>query len=218
MPLIKRVFHVNCSGEECLKIAEIIRENITVTEVHIDIKDYGLVIEIYGYKSDVKNAWNKIKKLVAMYKNVSRTIKGGEVLYPVEYIVSLIKKTFPPLLLVEVLKRKGYSSRYEDGKIITNAEIEEVKSIAEKIADIINEIRYDVKGTTSKYFVAAASILLGLEPSEVIEKAINHGLMYLDEDEKARIRYEWRQALDKFVKIFSRKDIEDRENVLNEIH
>ena len=201
MPLIRRVYHISCHGEECYKLAEFIRENISVPEISITFREHGIYVELYGYKSDIRNAWSKIKHLVNMYKrSMIRTRKGYRV--TIDYIVSRIRKTFPPILLTEILRKLGYDVRYEGNIIEVDIEPDELIGLADKIADIIQAIRYKVGGTTAKYLVTAAAILTNRsveEIDQVIAELEELGYLYRDEDGKARLKLEWKKALDMYL-------------------
>ncbi len=202
MPLIHRVYHISCSGEECYKLAEFIRENISVPEISISFREHGIYIELYGYKSDIRNAWNKIKYLVSLYRQSTvRTGRGYRV--SIDYIVSRIRKTFPPVLVAEILKRMGYSVEYRGDSIETNAEPDIVESVAEQVADIIQSIRYSVGGTATKYFISAATVLTNRSVErveEVIHELMELGYLYRDEDGRFRLRLDWRRALDMYLR------------------
>ena len=198
MPLIKRFFQISCKGEECLKLAELIREKAPAVEyMDIEIREDALRITMYGYKTDIKNAWEYIRRLVSSYRSSIITTRHGLRRIKIEYLVEKTSRTFPPILLVEILKYKGYKAILSDYKdeIITDAEPKVLEELAVKIFDVINKIRFDVRGTVAKYYVAATSIILGVEPEQVIEKGILYGHLYRDEDGKIRIKKEWRQAL-----------------------
>lgn len=202
MPLIRRIYHISCHGEECYKLAEFIRENINVPEISISFREHGIYIELYGYKSDIRNAWNKIKHLLSMYKkSMVRTKKGYRI--PIDYIVSRIRKTFPPVLLAEILRKMGYGVRCEGNFIETDIEPEELLELADKIADTIQAIRYKVGGTAAKYLVVAASILTNRSAKDIdmtINELVELGYLYIDEDGKARLKLEWRKALDMYLR------------------
>ena len=205
MPLIKKRFYIKCNGDECFKLAEIIKTNMVSKESTIIIKDNGIVIELYGYKTDIKNTWLKIKRLLSIYK--ATYSREGRNVYPLEHIVSLSRKTFPPRLLVEILKYQGYMAEYKDGNIISNADLEHIVKLVNRINELINDLRYTVKGTTSKYFLVAASILLNTDPMSIIEHSLNKGLMIQDQDGKPCLRVEWRQALSKILRSFAKPEV-----------
>lgn len=203
VPLIKRFFQINCKGEECLKLAELIREKAPAAEyMGIEIREDALRITMHGYKTDIKKAWEYIRRLVSSYRSSVTITRHGLRRIKVEYLVEKTGRTFPPILLVEILKYKGYKAILSDCKdeIITDAEPEVLEELVAKISDIINKIRFDIRGTVAKYYVVVASIILGLEPEQVIEKGVLHGHLYRDEEGKIRIKKEWRQALAEFLR------------------
>jgi len=202
LPLIKRFFYIPCRGEECFKLAELIKEKIPSVEyVDITIEEDGLYITMYGYKTDIKYAWEYIRRLVSSYKSSITTLKGGVKRIKIEYLVEKIRKTFPPIVLVEILERLGYKAGLNQDKteIYTDAPIELIEEIVNKIWEVINVIKYDVRGTTTKYFVVVLSIVLKMEPEQVLSRAHSMGIMDKDEEGKYRIKKEWRKALNEFI-------------------
>ncbi len=202
MPLIKRFFYIPCRGEECFKLAELIREKIPSVEyVDITIEEDGLYITMYGYKTDIKYAWEYIRRLISSYKSSITTLKGGIKRIKIEYLVEKTRKTFPPIVLVEILERLGYKAglNQEKTEIYTDAPTELIEEIVNKIWEVINAIKYDVRGTTSKYFVVVSSIVLKMNPEQVLSRAYSMGIMDKDEEGKYRIKKEWRKALNEFI-------------------
>lgn len=202
MPLIKRFFYIPCRGEECFKLAELIKEKIPSVEyVDITIEEDGLYITMYGYKTDIKYAWEYIRRLVSSYKSSITTLRGGIKRIKIEYLVEKTRKTFPPIVLVEILEHLGYKAGLNQDKteIYTDAPTELIEEIVNKIWEVINAIKYDVRGTTSKYFVVVSSIVLKMDPEQVLSRAYSMGIMDKDEEEKYRIKKEWRKALNEFI-------------------
>ncbi len=202
MPLIKRFFYIPCRGEECFKLAELIREKIPSVEyLDITIEEDGLYITMYGYKTDIKYAWEYIRRLVSSYKSSITTLRGGIKRIKIAYLVEKTRKTFPPIVLVEILERLGYKAglNQEKTEIYTDAPTELIEEIVNKIWEVINAIKYDVRGTTSKYFVVVSSIVLKMDPEQVLSRAYFMGIMDKDEEGKYRIKKEWRKALNEFI-------------------
>jgi len=202
LPLIKRFFYIPCRGEECFKLAELIKEKIPSVEyVDITIEENGLYITMYGYKTDIKYAWEYIRRLISSYKSSITALKGGVKRIKIEYLVEKTRKTFPPIVLVEILERLGYKAGLNQDKteIYTDAPTELIEEIVNKIWEVINAIKYDVRGTTSKYFAVVLSIVLKMEPEQVLSRAYSMGIMDKDEEGKYRIKKEWRKALNEFI-------------------
>ncbi len=202
MPLIKREFFVPCRGDECFKLAEMINEKTPQVELlDIDINNNGLRIRMYGYKSDIRRAWNTIKQIVKTYRMPMGEGRGRIRKISISYIVEKIKHTFPPTILVYILRKMGYQAEFlsDTYEILTDADPEYVVELADRIAGIVEEIKDLVRGTATKYFIIAASILLDTDPRDVIKGSIQMGILG-EEEGKYIIRVEWRQALEEVIK------------------
>ncbi len=194
MPLVKRVFHIPCRGDECLELATIISEKTPIVEaLDIDITNSGLMITMYGYKTDIKRAWENIKSIVKNYK-VTTAFGKTTKKYSLQFLVETTRKTFPPQLLVEILNYMGYKALYNNEEIITDASLDLVIEVINKINIIAENIRYKLKGKTTKYYVIAAPIITGKSVEEIIHASMEKGLMAKNNDELI-ITKEWRKAL-----------------------
>lgn len=201
MPLVKRLFYVNCRGEECSKLSEIITENIPSTEqVDIAITDWGLYITIYGYKSDIKNIWRKIRSIVNSYRS-SAIVGEKHSRVSLEYLFNKLKHTFPPNMLVYILKKLNYRAEYivDENIIVTNASLSIVEDVSKRIVKLINDIKHRVSGTTTKYYVIASCILTNKSIDEVLVIGLENNHLYIDQDGKYRLKIEWRKALEEFI-------------------
>ncbi len=200
MPLTKRIFHVSCHGDECVELANIIAEKTPPVEsLNISIGENSLIIEMYGYRTDIRRAWEYIKRMVRAYRGQAVAGRGIKK-YNIQYLVEKIHKTFPPRLLVEILSRRGYRAGYDGEYVETDADPGIIEELIEQINEITQRIRHRLRGTTTKYFVIAASILRNKEVEDVIEEAMNKGLLVLGEDNRLILVKEWRSALDEMLR------------------
>jgi len=207
LPLIKRSFFIKCRGEDCLKLAEMIREKMpSVEQVEVVFKNDGLYITMYGYKSDVQNAWRYLKSILPMFKPVTKD--KGCIRINLDYLFKKLKNTFPPRLIVEILSIKGFKADYDDerNELVTNAGMDIVEEYALKIIELMNEVKYRVKGTTTKYYVVASAILTNQSIDEVINIGLNMNHLTIVDD-KPCLRIEWRKAIRDFIANTSSKHI-----------
>ena len=92
--------------------------------------------------------------------------------------------------------------RHGEDYIETSMEPSRLRDIVSRITGIMDDIRYEVRGKATKYYVAAASILSGDDPFTVIEGSLDAGILGEDEETgKPMLRYEWRQALDMYLSL-----------------
>lgn len=198
MPLVKRRFRVPCRGEECLKLYEYVKDRVPSLEhVEFKVSGSGLVVEAYGYETDVKRLWSELRSYVRALRHVSTR---GLNSFRVDYIVKLTGKTFPPDVLVEVLSRQGHRVEAGEGVIYTSAGVDEVLGLVERISELNSVAKNIAKGTAARYFIVSASLLTGLPPQEIVERAVGLQLMEPDESGAYLLKHEWRRALDLLVR------------------
>jgi len=201
LPLVKRKLFVPCREDECFKLYELLKEKMpSVNYASFDVTEKGLLIEVYGYESDVKELWFEIKRLVGPLKEITR--KSGVRKYSVDLITKMIKKTFPPRVLVEVLKRLNYYADLLEGEnqLATNASFEEVVRLAEKTADLNNEASRVAGNTSTRNYIVALCIITGLSIDEIVKESLEQGLLSQNESGKYIVTRDWRSALDVFLK------------------
>ena len=203
MPLLKRSFYIKCHGDECLKLVELIRDKAPVVEsMNITIESSGLRIDMYGYKSDVRNAWIYIKRLVSAYKSAIVEKRGLREI-SINFLVEKVGRTFPPRLLEFVVKKKGHKARIEGDRIITDADLDEIIDMIKKIIEVLDEIRFSVRGTACKYFIVASALLANKSYQAIIEEGLRVHILDKDEDGRIILKKEWCSAVDQILKVLS---------------
>lgn len=204
VPLIKKSFIIPCSGDECIELSNALLENTGgLGTITIEAKKNHIVVSVYGYKSDVKETWMLIKNLVGERRELKQVGKGLSRV-AVNHLAKILKRTFPPKLLVEILKRNGYYALYEEEEsvITTNASLEELRRIAEALSDVYVRIGDVCRGTITRYYLTALIILTGDELDKIIENAEKLNHIYRDENGKFVVKTDWVKAIDEYIKTF----------------
>ncbi|BEP18116.1 hypothetical protein PYJP_14680 [Pyrofollis japonicus] len=178
------------------KIYDKIASSIRAPYAEISIRGGRAYIEIVGTEAEIKDSWNRVRNALQDLWELYRLETEKEAL--IESIVKEAGRTFPPESLVYALKLKGYDARLSDDKqvLYTNAPPSVVVELARRIAEIIDEIRFRVKGTAAKRMVAAIAAGLDVDPEKVIEYGISTRVLE-ESDEGIVLREEWRRALRK---------------------
>lgn len=173
------------------------------TLIYYRIRGDKIEITVQGLKHEVQGIWALIKHYYSdIMKVKSQTAKQVKE-YPITYIVSKIRRTFPPDVLVEVLRTLGYTAEIRDDSVLTNADLDKIISIASKIADIIDRIKYEVVKKSTKKIIAYAAIVLDKEPEKVIEELKNAGILVEDDEAgKPMIRMDIAQAIRRIKTIY----------------
>ncbi len=213
MPVVKRLYTIRAPpGVDLEKLNERIREALRVpyAEIHID-KDGRLRIMLVGIEADVRESWFRIKNAISELWELYNLSKKGEV--SIDAIVKEVRRTFPPQALVEALKLRGYEAELLEGNILrTNAPLSVVLELASRIAEVIDEVKFDVKGTAAKRVVAAVAAAFDIPPFEVLEVGKKADVFQEDEDGKLALKREWRQAIRRLAVVFraGAGSVEDR--------
>lgn len=201
MPLVKRRFHIPCRGDECLKIYELLKDYMgSIMYAELRITSKGLVMETYSYETDIKNFWIYIRRLIGSLREASGRM--GMHKYSVELLTKMSRATFPPRLLVELLRRLNYSAEFssEESAIITNASIEKVLELIGKIVELNSRARELAETTSARYYLVACSILTGKPLTEVVKLSLSAGIIKSSDKGKYSLELNWREALDSALK------------------
>lgn len=204
LPLIKKSFIIPCSGEECVELSNNLLENIggagTVT---IEAKKNHIIVSVYGYKSDVKEVWMIIKSLVGERRGFQREEKGF-VKISLNSLAKMLKKTIPPKLLIEILRKTGYYASYDenDSSITTNASLHDLQRIAETLSDVYVRVGSICRGTSTRYYLATLIVLTNSELEIIVGNAEKLDHVYRDEDGKIVIKTDWVKAVDEYIKTY----------------
>ncbi len=203
MPIIRK-FVLNCIDKEtCMELVNTLLENLPATTyLSYRLRGDKLEITVYGLKHEVQNIWSLIKYYYSnVLKIMSQKYKEYKE-YPIDYIVSKTRRTFPPDILVEILKVKGFHALHEDNIIKTNAPIEEVLELASKIAELLDKIKYDVRGKATKKVVVLTSLLLKMDPNDAINRLLNEGILRKDDEGKPILAIDKETAITRIKTIF----------------
>jgi len=215
LPLLKRSFYIKCHGDECLKLVELIRDKAPAVEtMNITIEQSGLRIDMYGYKSDVRNAWIYIKRLVSAYKSAIVEKRGLREI-SIDFLVEKVGRTFPPRLLEFIVRKKGHKARVEGDRIITDADLDEIIDTIKRIVEVLDKIHFSVKGTACKYFIVASALMANKSYQAIIEEGLRAHILDKDEDRRIILKKEWRSAVDQILKVLdSANNIKDNNYAL----
>ncbi|ABM81463.1 DUF2067 family protein [Hyperthermus butylicus] len=180
------------------KIYEKVSSAFKAGYAEISIQGNKLFLEVVGTEYEIKDTWYRVRQAVSELWELYRLSKGMEA--SIEALVREVGRTFPPESLVYALRLRGYKAELSDDKsrITTNAPLDVVVEVARTIAEVIDELRFRVKGTAAKRMIAA--LAAGLQ--EPAEKVIEYGLRsrVLEETEEGiELREEWRRGLRKIA-------------------
>uniref|UniRef100_A0A7C2BK91 DUF2067 domain-containing protein n=1 Tax=Thermosphaera aggregans TaxID=54254 RepID=A0A7C2BK91_9CREN len=201
MPLVKRRFYVNCNHDECIEIIQRISEKLpSIDTVEYEVREDGMLIEMYGYSTDIKKAWAVIKEY---FKHSRRPAGKSVVKYSLKALARQAGKTFPPAVLVKVLSLKGFKAHYSsiDEAIQTNAGLDILMDLINQIDVAVAMVRDKVKGTAGKYYLTTLMVATGLGLEEVVNESLKLGHLRINEESGLlSLAVEWDKGVDEFIK------------------
>ncbi len=181
------------------KLYERIGDAIKALQAEVRVEGRRLFITLWGTEAQVKDTWMRIRQVVSELWEIYNLERRGEA--SIDAIVKEAGRTFPPEALVEALKLKGYDTSYdkENGIIRTKAPPSLVVSSARRIAEVIDELRFQVAGTAIKRVIAAVAVGLDVSVDRVIEFGLKMRVFERNEDGKVILVEEWRKAIRKLA-------------------
>ncbi len=203
MPLVWRRYSIRVPpGLDLDRFAERLKEAVRTPYVEVrPERDGKLSIVLVGVEADVRDSWFRIKSMVSELWELYSLARKGEV--SIDAIVREIRRTFPPQALVEALQLRGFKAELVEGNVLrTNAPADVVIDMAARIAEVIDAIRFDVKGTAAKRVIAAVAAAFDVSPHVVIDVGLRADVFRETEDGKVELKREWRQAIRRLAVVF----------------
>jgi len=194
----KRIFSIKIPKEawaDLEKFLERVSEAIHSYGASLRVDGDNLIVEVYGEKSMILDSWLRVKKVVADYA------KLGSKSYPSRLIYRDIGLAIPLDVLAEILMLDGYKASIENENLLTNAQYDTVLSYAQSIRDALEASKLIYATRTAKKLIIAASAYSTLDPRRVAERALDTGLIIMNDDGKLELIKPWKEALRELVRV-----------------
>lgn len=210
MPAVKASFFVPCRRDECEKITGLLEDLPPTLHVVYEIREDGILVRAYGYPSEIKELKSRFRRLFSQSRS---KYSAGETRIELTTLARIVGGTFPIQPLLLVLRKNGFASEYsrEEGVLKTNAPMNKVVEVASRLHSAIRSIKTILKGTSTKYFVATAAVIAGIDVEEVVNISVQAGLLKR-ENGAFSLTIEWTSALDRFLK-YVRESMEFGEDI-----
>lgn len=194
-----RLYTISIPPGDIEKIIERVAKAAGPVEAEIRPRKGKLYITLRGPETAVKEAWLKIRSVVAELWELHMFSSTGRI--RADLLAKEIGRTFPVDALCEALRLMGYRAVQEEGGVIgTDAPLSVVEEAARRIADAVEELRFRLRPAARK-LVAAVAAASGVEPEEVVEAGIRAGLLAEDEEGRVVPVAEWRRLIDRLATI-----------------
>jgi len=154
-------------------------------------------IEIYGSEALAAMTAANLKRLLREFRVKRRGSRETRVSRAA--LTRAAGVAVPVDVLVEVLRVLGYRGDVEGDDLVTNAEPETIMDLAASLGHAIRETQMLDATRTAKKLVLAGMIAAGLDQLEVIERAMEVGVLDEDDEGKLFVRGDWREALKRLI-------------------
>lgn len=184
-------------GIDLEKVLERISEELRTPYAEVSYSKGKLYVELVGTEAQMRETWTRLRNIIAELWGLYSLKVRGEV--PIDVLVREAGRTFPPEALVCALELRGYKAEIDDGVLKTTASADVVIELARRIGEVIDELKYRVRGTAIKRLVAAVAAGLDVDVDKVLEFGLKMRVFEENEEGKIELREEWRRALRKLA-------------------
>jgi len=198
--MARRRYIVNVDADIREEFINKILNSFTPHTVKIDIKGDNVVITLYGTIDEIKRCWYEIKDILATLKARAKAKSMGYTILELKDVFKQVGGTFPPDVIVEIGKIKGFKVNFENGKIITNISEDELLEYIVKIVKAYEDMKFQVKGKAAKKLIASLAALFDLGTDSIIESCVEEGVIEELEGNYV-LAEEWRKALRRMYKV-----------------
>ncbi len=179
---------------------ERLSKRIKTPVASIGVKGDVIRVELSGPREQVYQSLEALRRFFEEYRvSVGKKVR----VLTFSKIESIADSRIPVDTLEELLKLRGYPARRRAKKSIeTTAPKEVIVEEARKLGEAYRKVREEKISGSAMKMIAVAAAYLEVDPREVIEKAIEIGVLTRDPDGKLRIGYAWRGALREVIRAY----------------
>lgn len=191
---MEKVIQIDCgSQEKCAEILEKVDEELSASaEVVAEVRGGKIRFRIIGFEADVQRTAIRLREVLYLIKKSRSSPRHG---VRSEELAKLAKKTVPLDLLAMILRINGISAQVRGSTIYADTDMDTLITYAKELGEAVEKAsRLQLPYTTRK-FVAACSAITGLEPHQVVRKAIELEIV----NENGELRLGLEEAVRRFL-------------------
>lgn len=186
------------------RFLERLSSQIKTSFTRIEIVGDTIIIEMAGDAASIRESLIRIKGLQEEYKGSIRKSSGEKREYNARKIYRDIGLAIPLDVLIEALRRNGWSAEESNSGIKTNASYEDVISIARLIAGAIEGMKHLEAARGAKKALAVAAAVTGAPLEDAVRAGIEVGVLMEDDTGKLLTRVPWREAAREIISRLAR--------------
>jgi len=193
--IIEKVLQIDCGSQDlCTELLEKIDEELSSqATVVAEVRGGKIRVRIIGFEPEVQRTAIRLREIVNLFRRSKSSPRYG---VSADELAKLARKTVPVELLAIVLRLSGVSARAKGSMIYADTDMDTLIEYARELGEALEKASRLPLPFTTRRFVAACSMLTGLEPHQVARKAIEMGILNEDGELRMGLEEAIRQFLD----------------------
>lgn len=200
----KFILHVEEDVKE--EFVEALQDLLRGESVIVNVVGGKVEVTVRGSREDVVGVWNDIKRLVRELKFKKSGGVKGETIVRLNVLYSSIGGTIPLEALVEAVEARGGKVEVRGEYVATSLEERELVSLALKIREAIEEVKYQVKGRALKSLIGIISAVTSMTPSQTVKLLEDMDCISFDEEGRALLIKDWKNVLRRVISEYTTRE------------
>lgn len=169
--------------EEAVEFVAFVQEKLRKVNMDIVLKHNKVKVVLLGTREEVELASNTLKREYRYWKLSSKRRPGGLYRHSLSIVLSRaeLASSIPVNSIVEVLELSGYRAELKEGFVETDAELDRVVEVAEKLSRVYRELLSERLTPMARRLVAVLMTAYSLGLEETLRACLEEGVLYTDE-------------------------------------
>lgn len=193
--IIEKVLYVECEKPDfCIELIEKVEEELSAqATVYAEMRGSKILFRIVGFEPNVQRTMIKLREIVNLVKRL-RTARPRAGISS-EELAKFARRAVPLDVLAKVLRVQGIHAEIRGPTIYADTDLNTLISLAQTIGEALDKLSKMPLGHGLKKLVAAAIVLTGLSPMQILQRAREVGVV----NELNELVEDWEKALDRLL-------------------
>lgn len=193
--IVEKVLYVECDKPDfCIELIEKVDEELSAqATVYAEMRGSKILFRIVGFEPNVQRTMIKLREIINLVKRL-RTARPRAGI-SAEELAKFARRAVPLDVLAKVLRVQGVYAEVRGPTIYADTDLNTLISLAQALGEALEKLSKMPLGHGLKKLVAAAMVLTGLNPMQILQRAKEIGVV----NELNELVEDWEKALDKLL-------------------
>jgi len=208
--IVEKVLHVECGKPDlCIELIERVDEELSAqATVYAEMRGSKILFRIVGFEPNVQRTVIKLREIINLVTRLHTTRPRAGI--SSEELAKLARRAVPLDVLAKVLKAQGVYAEIRGPTIYADTDLDTLISLVQTLGEALDKLSRMPLGHGLKKLVAAAMVLTGLSPMQILQRAKEIGVV----NELNELVEDWEKALDKLLEaIYTGMEGEELEEI-----